>query len=83
MSFVALLKMFLEDPSTALIVEDITHTVTKRGTFIIGHTDAIVTIEEFRTLFIHENIKLVSDVWYPIIDMVVGGYLENDPPWAD
>jgi len=49
----------------------------------IQTTIAIIDEDAVDTLFIKGDMQLVSDVWYPILDVVEDEYLEKNTEWAD
>ncbi|KAF8457343.1 hypothetical protein BDZ91DRAFT_786016 [Kalaharituber pfeilii] len=83
MHFEALLRMFLECEEANAIVSSILFQIKARGSESIRLEHPCVDPTEVKNIFIKDNLRLVCDVWHPIIDVVETDYLLINPMWAE
>lgn len=80
--FEALLLMFLESPETRPIVDAMLVQVKNRGVGSIGLTSPCVSPREISLHFVKNEVRLVSDVWYPLMHVVKADFLLNKGIWG-
>ncbi|KAF8442519.1 hypothetical protein BGX38DRAFT_1144126 [Terfezia claveryi] len=80
--FEAILLQFLEFYKTKGIVNRICFSVRERGVECIGLESPCISPREICSQFLKNNIKLISDVWYPIMDVAPQDFLLTNGIWV-
>lgn len=70
--------MFLQNPDTRSIVDSMYFQVGKRGADSIGLDNPCVGPREIAQKFIKGDMRIISDVWYPLMHVVKPDHLLHD-----
>lgn len=80
--FEALFGMLLQSPDAKGLIDALLFQVRERGAGCIALDHPCVGATEIRDRCIKPNMALVSDVWYPILDVASPDYLIQNGIWG-
>ncbi|KAF8418691.1 hypothetical protein EV426DRAFT_704490 [Tirmania nivea] len=79
----ALLRMFLEDTYNETLVNSVIMNMKARGVGFLESGYLILSGEEIRVKWLKDKVDLISNMWYPIMDVVPENFLMENNFWAE